>query len=440
MSKVIVIGGGAAGMMAAIWAARNDNNVILIEQNEKLGKKLFITGKGRCNFTNACDIEDLFGNVATNSKFMYSSFYSFSNQQVMDFFEELGLRYKIERGNRVFPSSDHSSDVIKVLEKELRRLNVDIRLNTKVDELIIENDVVCGALVHEISSNIVKNTIKVNYNNGNKNIDNKPYKLTADKVIVATGGVSYPRTGACDSGYRFAEGAGHTVIKAQPSLVPFEVKEKWCKDLMGVSLKNVGMSIFVKDDKGKEKKIFDDFGEMLFTHFGVSGPMVIKASAYIHKYLGKDIILSIDLKPALNEKQLDERILRDFELFKNKQLNNSLDKLLLKALIPVIIEASGIDGERKISEVTKEERKSLGQAVKDLRLHVTGLRGWDEAIITKGGVNVKEIDPGTMESKKIKGLYFAGEVLDVDALTGGFNLQIAWSTGYLAGCLLDKLS
>ena len=412
MSKVIVIGGGAAGMMAAIWAARNDNNVILIEQNEKLGKKLFITGKGRCNFTNACDIEDLFGNVATNSKFMYSSFYSFSNQQVMDFFEELGLRYKIERGNRVFPASDHSSDVIKVLEKELRRLDVDIRLNTKVDELIIENDAICGVLV-----------------------DHR--KLTADKVIVATGGVSYPRTGACDSGYRFAEGAGHSVIKAQPSLVPFEVKEKWCKDLMGVSLKNVGLSIFVKDDKGKEKKIFDDFGEMLFTHFGVSGPMVIKASAYIHKYLGQDIILSIDLKPALNEKQLDERILRDFELFKNKQLNNSLDKLLLKALIPVIIEASGLDGERKISEITKEERRSLGQAVKDLRLHVTGLRGFDEAIITKGGVNVKEVNPGTMESKKIIGLYFAGEVLDVDALTGGFNLQIAWSTGYLAGCLLD---
>ena len=412
MSKVIVIGGGAAGMMAAIWAARNDNNVILIEQNEKLGKKLFITGKGRCNFTNACDIEDLFGNVATNSKFMYSSFYSFSNQQVMDFFEELGLRYKVERGNRVFPASDHSSDVIKVLEKELRRLDVDIRLNTKVDELIIDNDIVCGVLV------------------GHR-------KLTADKVIVATGGVSYPRTGACDSGYRFAEGAGHSVVKAQPSLVPFEVKEKWCSDLMGVSLKNVGLSIFVKDDKGKEKKIFDDFGEMLFTHFGVSGPMVIKASAYIHKYLGQDIILSIDLKPALNEKQLDERILRDFELFKNKQLNNSLDKLLLKALIPVIIEASGLDGERKISEITKEERRSLGRAVKDLRLHVTGLRGFDEAIITKGGVNVKEIDPGTMESKKVKGLYFAGEVLDVDALTGGFNLQIAWSTGYLAGCLPD---
>lgn len=443
LSKVIVIGGGAAGMMAAIWAARNDNNVILIEQNEKLGKKLFITGKGRCNFTNACDIEDLFGNVATNSKFMYSSFYSFSNQQVMDFFEELGLRYKIERGKRVFPASDHSSDVIKALEKELRRLNVDIRLNTKVDELIIENDAICGVLV-----------------------DHR--KLTADKVIVATGGVSYPRTGACDSGYRFAEGAGHSVVKAQPSLVPFEVKEKWCCDLMGVSLKNVGMKIYVSDadenddtiknntvrnnikrsknnnsDTGREdslsakkiqrKRVFEDFGEMLFTHFGVSGPMVIKASAYIHKYLGKNIELSIDLKPALSEKQLDDRILRDFELFKNKQLSNGLEKLLLRALIPVVISESGLFGDKKISEITKEERRMLGETIKDMRLHVTGLRGWDEAIITKGGINVKEIDPGTMESKKVKGLYFAGEVLDVDALTGGFNLQIAWSTGYLAG-------
>lgn len=448
MSKVIVIGGGAAGMMAAIWAARNDNNVILIEQNEKLGKKLFITGKGRCNFTNACDIEDLFGNVATNSKFMYSSFYLFSNQQVMDFFEELGLRYKVERGNRVFPASDHSSDVIKVLEKELKRLNVDIRLNTRADELIIENDAICGVFVHEIKMDNVKNgklkihndgdrkIISDNDTNSKNNFYSKTYKLTADKIIVATGGVSYPRTGSCDSGYRFAEDAGHSVIKAQPSLVPFEVKEKWCKDLMGVSLKNVGMSIFVNDDKGKEKKVFEDFGEMLFTHFGVSGPMVIKASAYIHKYLGKDIILSIDLKPALTDKQLDERILRDFELFKNKQLNNSLDKLLLKSLIPVIIETSGLDGEKKNSEITKEERIKLGNSVKDLRLHVTGLRGFDEAIITKGGVNVKEIDPGTMESKKVKNLYFAGEVLDVDALTGGFNLQIAWSTGYIAGCLL----
>ena len=430
MSKVIVVGGGAAGMMAAIWAARNDDNVILIEQNEKLGKKLFITGKGRCNFTNACDLEDFFGNVVSNPKFMYSSFYSFSNQQVMDFFEELGLKYKIERGNRVFPASDHSSDVIKALEKELRSLDVDIKLNTRVERLIIDNNTVSGVELSE------KKTIKDNYASRNAT----HYKMTADKIIIATGGISYPRTGASDSGYHFAESAGHSVIKTQPSLVPFEVKEEWCKELMGVALKNVGLAVYVQADKSNThgetdeyKKVLEDFGEMLFTHFGVSGPMVLKASAYIHKYLGKDIILSIDLKPALSEKQLDDRILRDFEMFKNKQLSNSLDKLLLKALIPVIINVSGLNGDKRISEITKEERRMLGNTIKNLPLHITGIRGWDEAIITKGGVNVKEIDPGTMESKKVKGLYFAGEVLDVDALTGGFNLQIAWSTGYIAG-------
>jgi predicted Rossmann fold flavoprotein len=403
----------------------------LIEQNEKLGKKLFITGKGRCNFTNACDIEDLFSNVVSNSKFMYSSFYSFSNEQVMDFFEELGLRYKVERGNRVFPASDHSSDVIKVLDKELRRLNVEIMLNTRVDELIIDNDTVHGVV---ISDTTLKGSNKNKYSDSvNKSkIQLSGGKLTADKIIVATGGVSYPRTGASDSGYRFAEGVGHSIVKAQPSLVPFEVKEDWCKELMGVSLKNVGMTVYAAD-KGKDKKIFEDFGEMLFTHFGVSGPMVIKASAYIHKYLGNNIELSIDLKPALSEKQLDERILRDFEMFKNKQLSNGLEKLLLKSLIPVIIDYSGLDGNNRISEITKEERRILLDSVKNLKMHITGLRGWDEAIITKGGVNVKEIDPSTMESKKVRGLYFAGEVLDVDALTGGFNLQVAWSTGYLAG-------
>ncbi len=429
--KTIVVGGGAAGMMAAIWAARNNNQVILIEQNEKLGKKLFITGKGRCNFTNACDIEDLFSNVVTNSKFMYSSFYSFSNQQVMDFFEELGLKYKVERGNRVFPASDHSSDVIKALEKELKRLKVDILLNTRVDGLIIEDGSVVGV---NISKNYNGNS-KQKRDATDKNSIKKPdllKNLTADKIIVTTGGISYPRTGAFDLGYRFAESAGHSIVKAQPSLVPFEVKEQWCKDLMGVALKNVALSISVTE-KGKNKKIFEDFGEMLFTHFGVSGPMVIKASAYIHKYLENDIVLSIDLKPALDEKQLDERILRDFEMFKNKQLSNGLEKLLLKSLIPVIIDYSGLDGNKKISEITKEERRIFLESIKNLKMHVTGLRGWDEAIITKGGVNVKEIDPSTMESKKVKGLYFAGEVLDIDALTGGYNLQVAWSTGYLAG-------
>jgi len=404
MKKVIVAGGGAAGMMAAVFAARNGKEVTLIEQNEKLGKKLFITGKGRCNFTNACDIEDLFGNVVTNPKFLYSAFYTFSNQMVMDFFEEIGLPYKVERGNRVFPVSDHSSDVIKVLEKELRKQKVEILLNTKVKSLIIENNICKGV---ELA-------------------DHK--RRYADSVVVATGGVSYKRTGACRDGYVFAQSAGHVVTDIQPSLVPFKLQDTCCKDLMGISLKNVSVSIYADG-----RNVYSDFGEMLFTHFGASGPIILKASAYIHPYLEKELLLCIDLKPALDEKQLDERILKDFKLFQNKQLKNSLDKLLLRALIPVVIEKSGLDGEKKINELTKEERSRLVGTIKKLSFTVTGLRGWDEAIITKGGVRVKEIDPGTMESKLTGGLYFAGEVLDLDALTGGFNLQIAWSTGYLAG-------
>ena len=405
MAKVIVIGGGAAGMMAAIIAARNGKEVTVLEQNEKLGKKLFITGKGRCNFTNACDIEDLFGNVISNPKFMYSAFYTFSNDMVMDFFEELGMPYKVERGNRVFPASDHSSDVIKVLEKEMRRLGVVICLNTKVKSLIIEKNICKGV-----------------------ELVNKKEKIYADSVIITTGGVSYPRTGACKDGYIFAKQAGHTIVAPSPSLVPIELEEDCCKDLMGISLKNVSATIYADN-----KKVYSDFGEMLFTHFGVSGPIIIKASAYIQKYLQKNLSLTIDLKPALDEKQLDERILKDFQLFQNKQLKNALDKLLLRALIPVVIEKSGLDGDKKVNELTKEERRILGHTIKHLPFSIIGLRSWDEAIVTKGGVSVKEIDPGTMESKLTGGLYFAGEVLDLDALTGGFNLQIAWSTGYLAG-------
>ena len=405
MAKIIVIGGGAAGMMAAIIAARNGKEVTVLEQNEKLGKKLFITGKGRCNFTNACDIEDLFGNVISNPKFMYSAFYTFSNDMVMDFFEELGMPYKVERGNRVFPASDHSSDVIKVLEKEMRRLGVVICLNTKVKSLIIEKNICKGV-----------------------ELVNKKEKIYADSVIITTGGVSYPRTGACKDGYIFAKQAGHTIVAPSPSLVPIELEEDCCKDLMGISLKNVSATIYADN-----KKVYSDFGEMLFTHFGVSGPIIIKASAYIQKYLQKNLSLTIDLKPALDEKQLDERILKDFQLFQNKQLKNALDKLLLRALIPVVIEKSGLDGDKKVNELTKEERRILGHTIKYLPFSIIGLRSWDEAIVTKGGVSVKEIDPGTMESKLTGGLYFAGEVLDLDALTGGFNLQIAWSTGYLAG-------
>ncbi len=405
MAKVIVIGGGAAGMMAAIIAARNGKEVTVLEQNEKLGKKLFITGKGRCNFTNACDIEDLFGNVISNPKFMYSAFYTFSNDMVMDFFEELGMPYKVERGNRVFPVSDHSSDVIKALEKEMRRLGVVICLNTKVKSLIIEKNICKGV-----------------------ELVNKKEKIYADSVIITTGGVSYPRTGACKDGYIFAKQAGHTIVAPSPSLVPIELEEDCCKDLMGISLKNVSATIYADN-----KKVYSDFGEMLFTHFGVSGPIIIKASAYIQKYLQKNLSLTIDLKPALDEKQLDERILKDFQLFQNKQLKNALDKLLLRALIPVVIEKSGLDGDKKVNELTKEERRILGHTIKYMPFSIIGLRSWDEAIVTKGGVSVKEIDPGTMESKLTGGLYFAGEVLDLDALTGGFNLQIAWSTGYLAG-------
>ncbi len=403
MAKVIVIGGGAAGMMAAIIAARNGKEVTVLEQNEKLGKKLFITGKGRCNFTNACDIEDLFGNVISNPKFMYSAFYTFSNDMVMDFFEELGMPYKVERGNRVFPVSDHSSDVIKALEKEMRRLGVVICLNTKVKSLIIEKNICKGV-----------------------ELVNKKEKIYADSVIITTGGVSYPRTGACKDGYIFAKQAGHTIVTPSPSLVPIELEEDCCKDLMGISLKNVSATIYADN-----KKVYSDFGEMLFTHFGVSGPIIIKASAYIQKYLQKNLSLTIDLKPALDEKQLDERILKDFQLFQNKQLKNALDKLLLRALIPVVIEKSGLDGDKKVNELTKEERRILGHTIKYMPFSIIGLRSWDEAIVTKGGVSVKEIDPGTMESKLTGGLYFAGEVLDLDALTGGFNLQIAWSTGYL---------
>lgn len=407
MKKIIVIGGGAAGMMAAIAAAEAEpeNTVLLLEKNDKLGKKLFITGKGRCNLTNAGDDERFFQSVTTNSKFMYSSFYTFSNKDTIAFFEKLGLKTKVERGERVFPESNHSSDVIGVLKTKLNRLqNLEVMLQTEVSELLIEEQTIKGVIVK-----------------GGRT-------LKADAVIVATGGISYPLTGSTGDGYRFAGQAGHSVKPPVPSLVPFVLNDNFCKELMGLSLKNVMLSI-----KAGKKRIFEEQGELLFTHFGISGPLVIKASAYIHKYLDKDLMMYIDLKPALTCDMLDERILRDFKTYANKDFHNALGELLPIKLIPVIVERSGIDAYKKVHSITKEERSRLIQCIKQFAVSFQGLRGFDEAIITKGGVAVKEICPSTMESKLVKNLYFAGEVLDVDALTGGFNLQVAWSTGHLAG-------
>ena len=411
MSQVIVIGGGPAGMFAAYFAAKNGHKVTLLEQNEKLGKKLYITGKGRCNITNASDMEVLFQNVMSNRKFLYSAFYACDNQMVMDFFESHGLPIKVERGNRVFPVSDHSSDVIATLSKALKEVGVDVQLYTKVKELIIENEMVTGV---ELENN---------------------KKLFADAVIVATGGVSYSSTGATGDGYRFAKNCGHTLVQATPSLVPFETKEEWVTKLQGLALKNVSVSITEKESSSKKKKVlFSDFGEMLFTHFGVSGPMILSASGNIKPdLLQKDLLLCVDLKPALDAEQLDKRILRDFEEQKNKQFKNSLQKLLPAKLVPIMIEMSEIDPDKKVNEISKEERNRLVSLIKALPMTICGTRGWNEAIITKGGISVKNVNPSTMESKLISKLYFCGEVLDLDALTGGYNLQIAWSTGFLAG-------
>lgn len=410
MSHVIVVGGGAAGMFAAIAAAKNGHQVTLYEKNEKLGKKIFITGKGRCNITNAADMEELFDAVVTNSKFLYSSFYGYTNQNVIDFFEDAGVPVKIERGNRVFPISDHSSDVIRALEREMKKVGVKVYLNTEVKSVEAEKG--------KFNKVVLKDTTT----------------QTADACIVATGGLSYRSTGSTGDGFRFAENVGHKVTQCFPSLVPMETKEPWICELQGLSLRNVEAKIL----DGK-KELYKDFGEMLFTHFGVSGPLIISASSYVGKKFmdkngqKKELTLEIDLKPALTEEQLDQRVLRDFEENHNRQFKNAITKLFPTKLIPFMLELSGIDPEKKVNSIEKEERKQFVHLIKHFRMTLTGLRDYPEAIITKGGVNVKEIDPGTMESKLVKGLYFAGEVLDLDALTGGFNLQIAWSTGYAAG-------
>lgn len=403
MAKVIIIGGGAAGMMAAYSAALTSKQVILLEKNEKLGKKIFITGKGRCNLTNASDMNTVMENVVSNKRFLFSAFKNFTNEDIMRLVEENGTKLKIERGNRVFPVSDHSSDIIKSLENALRALKVDIRLNTKVDSLLIENDICKGVII-------------------GKN------KIMADAVIVATGGMSYQATGSDGDGYRFAKEAGLSVSKLYPSLVPFNIEGERIKALQGLSLKNIHLYIY--NDK---KLVYDEFGEMLFTHFGVSGPVIISASAIMGNKNIKGYRLCIDLKPALDEEKLDERILRDFAEQKNKSLKNSLNKLFPAKLIDEVIYQSKIDPEKKVNLLTKEERQRLVHATKNLEYVISSTRGFNEAIITKGGVEVSQINPKTMESKKIKGLFFAGEVLDLDAFTGGYNLQIAWSTGYAAG-------
>lgn len=401
--KVIVIGGGASGMISAIMQKTLGHEVVLIEKNEKLGKKLYITGKGRCNLTNDCDVQEFLQNVVNNSKFMLSSINAFTPSDTMAFFEDLGLELKTERGNRVFPLSDKSSDVIKVLQNRLSTLGVDVHFNETALSLKVDGDRILGIIT-----------------------DKSEY--FADKVIVATGGITYPSTGSTGDGFNFAKSVGHTVTKLYPSLCGVNLKGEDYKALQGLTLKNVRLSCKVN---GKE--IHNEMGEMLFTHYGISGPLVLTTSALIARQGDSKITFSIDLKPALSDKQLDDRILRDFALNKNKEFKNSLDALLPKALIPLVIKRSGIPEYKKISVITSKERENLLNVIKNLNFEFNGLRGVNESVITSGGVSVKEINPKTMESKIIKGLYFVGEVLDVDAFTGGFNLQIAFSTGYSAG-------
>jgi len=405
MSRVIVVGGGAAGMLAAISAAYNGHEVTLYEKNEKLGKKIFITGKGRCNITNACDEETLLNNVVTNKKFLYSAFYNFSSEDMMKLLENNGLKLKVERGDRVFPESDHSSDVIATLKKILNQLGVNIYLNTMVEKIITKNGVCKGILLAD------------------------KQELYANTVIIATGGLSYATTGSTGDGYKFAKDLGHNITELTPALVPIETKEPYIKELQGLSLRNVSIKI-MKDNKN----LYESFGEMLFTHYGVSGPIILSASSFIAKHLKKEPLkLLIDLKPALTTVQLDARILRDFSTSMNKQFRNVLGALYPAKLIPIIIEKSGISPEKQVNEISRTERQKLVEITKNFDCTLIGLRDYKEAIITQGGISLKEISSSTMESKLISGLYFAGEVLDLDAVTGGFNLQIAWSTGYLAG-------
>lgn len=398
--NTVVIGGGASGMLNAYFRALNGENVTLIEKNEKLGKKLYITGKGRCNITNNCSVETFLNNVVSNPKFLMSSINAFPPEKTISFFEEQGLKVKTERGNRVFPESDKSSDVIKTLQNSLSRVGVNVLLNETVIEIIVENGQVKGVKTD-------KNT------------------YFADKVVVATGGMSYSSTGSTGDGYKFAKSVGHTVTELKPSLCGFNLKGEDYKSLQGLTLKNVKLTAI-----DGQKKYYTEQGELLFTHFGISGPLVLTCSALTTRRNSKNIKLSIDLKPALTEKELDLRILRDFQININKEFKNSLDGLLPKALIPLIIKRSGIKADKKNNIITQQERLKLVEVLKNLEFTLESLRSFDEAVITSGGVSVKEVNPKTFESKIIKDLYFIGEVLDVDAFTGGFNLQIAFSTAY----------
>ncbi|MCR5403206.1 MAG: NAD(P)/FAD-dependent oxidoreductase [Butyrivibrio sp.] len=412
MKKIAVVGCGAAGMMAAIAAAESGGSVTVFEKNEKPGKKIYITGKGRCNVTNACDTEDFFDNVRRNPRFLYSAVYSFDSDMVRDFFEKNGCRLKVERGNRVFPVSDHSSDIIRTIFAAVKKAGVKVLFNVKVHSIEARN-----GRVSEIT-----------YSGENDPITREAF----DSVIVCTGGMSYPSTGSTGDGYAFARNLGHSIVPPLPSLVPFEIGEGWCKTLQGLSLKNVGLKMFFEESgKKKKKPVYDGFGEMLFTHFGISGPLVLTASSYYERGMGAHLFL--DLKPALSEEQLDKRILRDFDDAPNRQFKNSLGGLFPSKLVPVMVSLSGIDPERAVNSITRDERRSFAGLVKSVPMTITGTRDFNEAIITRGGVNVREVDPSTMESKIISGLYFAGEVLDVDTQTGGFNLQVAWSTGHLSG-------
>ena len=407
MKKIVIIGGGAAGMFAAIAAAENGTEVHLYEKNEKLGKKIYITGKGRCNLTNACDMEKLMDSVCTNRKFLYSAFYGYTNQDVIDFFEKHGMGTKTERGDRVFPLSDKSADVIDTLRNAMKKAGVKVHLNTEVDRILMagEEEKVTGILLKDGA------------------------EINADCVLIATGGFSYKTTGSTGDGYRFAEAAGHKVTELSPCLVPFNTREAYGKSMQGLSLKNVTLSVY----DGK-KCLYEDFGEMMFTHFGITGPLVLTAStAVLKKLRQKELRIEIDLKPALSEEQLDARLLREFEAGHNKQFKNVIGALYPAKMTPVIIELSEIPPDKKVNEITKAEREKVIWLTKHFPLTATGLRDYNEAIITRGGVSVREVNPSTMESKIVSGLYFAGEVLDLDAVTGGFNLQIAWSTGYAAG-------